>query len=73
MTCLSCGTQIADKALICFRCGQATTAPRVAPPPSSGSIFDTRRRVGLPTRVAWVAGVIAGIAAAYAAWAALAP
>ena len=33
MTCRNCGTEIADKALICYRCGEATTAPRVAPPP----------------------------------------
>lgn len=32
MTCQTCGTEIADKALICYRCGAATTAPRVAPP-----------------------------------------
>jgi hypothetical protein len=36
MVCQNCGTEIADKALVCFRCGQATTAPvrRPAPPPS---------------------------------------
>jgi hypothetical protein len=33
MTCANCGTEIADKALICYRCGEATTAPKVAPPP----------------------------------------
>ena len=33
MTCRNCGTEIADKALICFRCGTATTAPRIPPPP----------------------------------------
>lgn len=27
MTCRSCGTDIADKALICFRCGAATADP----------------------------------------------
>jgi hypothetical protein len=27
MHCRSCGTEIADKALICFRCGAATTDP----------------------------------------------
>ena len=27
MTCRSCGTEIADQALICFRCGAATTDP----------------------------------------------
>jgi hypothetical protein len=32
MTCKQCGTEIADKALICFRCGAATTEPRVTPP-----------------------------------------
>lgn len=32
MKCATCGTEIADKALICFRCGEATTTPRHAPP-----------------------------------------
>jgi hypothetical protein len=32
MKCRSCGTEIADKALICFRCGAATSAPRIPPP-----------------------------------------
>ena len=32
MLCRQCGTEIADKALICFRCGTATTEPRVPPP-----------------------------------------
>jgi hypothetical protein len=33
MKCRNCGTEIAEKALICYRCGEATTAPRVQPPP----------------------------------------
>jgi zinc-ribbon domain len=33
MKCRNCGTEIAEKALICFRCGTATTEPRIAPPP----------------------------------------
>jgi hypothetical protein len=33
MKCTNCGTEIADKALICYRCGEATTAPRIQPPP----------------------------------------
>jgi hypothetical protein len=33
MRCRFCDTEIADKALICYRCGRATTDPRVAPPP----------------------------------------
>ena len=27
MQCRNCGTEIADKAIICFRCGQGTTDP----------------------------------------------
>jgi hypothetical protein len=27
MVCRSCGTEIADKAIVCFRCGAATTDP----------------------------------------------
>ena len=34
MKCRNCGTEIADKALICYRCGTATTEPRIAPPAS---------------------------------------
>lgn len=34
MRCRFCDTQIADKAIICFRCGRATTDRRVAPPPA---------------------------------------
>lgn len=38
MTCRNCGTEIADKALICFRCGTATTEAkrRPAAPERSG-------------------------------------
>ncbi|MGE5199464.1 MAG: hypothetical protein ACM3H9_07470 [Rhodospirillaceae bacterium] len=35
MTCQHCGTAIADKALVCFRCGQPTAAP-AAPRPAPG-------------------------------------
>jgi hypothetical protein len=35
MKCRNCGTEIADKALICYRCGTATTAPRIPPPPAT--------------------------------------
>ena len=42
MHCRHCGTDIADKALICYRCGRATTEPRVTPP-EDGSLFDRPR------------------------------
>jgi hypothetical protein len=32
MKCRTCGTKIADKALICYRCGVATSDPLVTPP-----------------------------------------
>ncbi len=32
MTCRKCGTEIADKALVCYKCGTATTEPVFAPP-----------------------------------------
>jgi uncharacterized membrane protein YvbJ len=31
MQCRSCGTEIADKALICYKCGTATTAAKYQP------------------------------------------
>jgi hypothetical protein len=31
MTCRNCGTEIADKALICYRCGTATAEPVFKP------------------------------------------
>ena len=31
MICRQCGTEIADKALICYRCGTATTEPTHQP------------------------------------------
>lgn len=47
MKCKNCGTEIADNALICYRCGRATTEPRITPP-STGSVFAHRRRSRLP-------------------------
>jgi hypothetical protein len=47
MTCKHCGAEIAEKALICYRCGNATTEPRVKPP-DEGSIFERPRRSPLP-------------------------
>jgi hypothetical protein len=32
MTCRSCGTEIAANALICYKCGTATTEPKIQPP-----------------------------------------
>jgi hypothetical protein len=47
MICVHCGTEIADKALICYKCGHATTEPRIKPP-SEGPLFDRPRRSPVP-------------------------
>ena len=33
MKCRNCGTEIADKAIVCYRCGTATTDPVRTPAP----------------------------------------
>jgi hypothetical protein len=63
MKCKYCGTEIADKALICYRCGNATTEPRIKPP-SEGSLFDPPRRSRLPM----VAVVLLIVLALVVAW-----
>lgn len=52
MICKYCGTEIADKALICYRCGHATTEPRIKPP-AEGPLFERpRRRSPVPILIA---------------------
>jgi hypothetical protein len=31
MTCKNCGTEIAERAIVCYRCGQPTTEAKLAP------------------------------------------
>ena len=57
MKCRACSTEIADNALICYRCGTATAEPRIPPPA-------TRRRAGAP---GWLLPALAAAAAAAAA------
>ncbi len=59
MVCAACGTEIADKALICYRCGAATHAP--APVGRAGAA-DRRRRVR------WMLAALAAVTAAAIAW-----
>ena len=37
MQCRNCGAEIAANALICYKCGTATTEPRLKPPPARPS------------------------------------
>jgi hypothetical protein len=64
MTCTHCGTEIADKALICYRCGHATTEPRIKPP-AEGSLFDRPRRSRTPLVIIVILIVLAAIAARF--------
>jgi hypothetical protein len=61
MTCRHCGTEIAAKALICYRCGKATSDPVVAPP-ATESVFAGRRRARWPIVVLVVVVVLVAAA-----------
>jgi hypothetical protein len=64
MRCKYCQTEIADKALICYRCGNATTEPRIKPP-AEGPLFERKRRSRLPLVIVVIIIVLA-LAAAWA-------
>ncbi|MGB7220142.1 MAG: hypothetical protein WBD07_15195 [Vicinamibacterales bacterium] len=51
MLCRQCGTEIAEKALVCFRCGAATAEPAVTAP------VPGRRRSSLHLQLALLAFV----------------
>ncbi|MGE0447068.1 MAG: zinc-ribbon domain-containing protein [Vicinamibacterales bacterium] len=65
MICTHCGTEIADKALICYRCGNATTEPRVKPP-ADGPLFEPPRRSRAPMVLIVLLILIALLIAAWA-------
>jgi hypothetical protein len=67
MICTHCGTEIADKALICYRCGNATTEPRVKPP-SQGPLFERPRRSRMPVVVIVVLILLAFLIAWALGW-----
>jgi hypothetical protein len=62
LKCRFCGTDIADKALICYRCGRATTDPKVAPPPPE-SLFKKRR-----SKTPWVIAALVVVLVALLLW-----
>jgi hypothetical protein len=64
MICKHCGTEIADKALICYRCGNPTTEPRIKPP-AEESLFDRPRRSRLPLVIALIVLILLAL---FGAW-----
>ena len=56
MTCPQCGTEISEKAIVCFRCGRATAEPGSARPAAA-------RASGRPVPVA-LAGLLVLVVAA---------
>jgi hypothetical protein len=80
MKCRSCGTAIADRAIVCFRCGAPTDMP--APPPRRRAPAPRRRRAAAPLAAVIVVAIIAlavwllprtpaGSPARWAGWAAV--
>lgn len=54
MNCRSCGTEIAEKALICFRCGAATSDPVRQP-------YVAKKRSPVPALVSGAVLIAAGV------------
>ncbi len=61
MQCRACGTEIADKALICYRCGQPTASPTPSQPATRP------RRLLVPIIAAFAIVVIGALYMAMAA------
>jgi uncharacterized membrane protein YvbJ len=62
MQCRNCGAEIADKALICYRCGTATTEAKYQPAPLP------RRSAGRSRTIALVIVIVVVALAALYLW-----
>jgi uncharacterized membrane protein YvbJ len=60
MQCRNCGAEIADKALICYRCGTATTEARYQPAP-----IGRRRSSTMLRTIVLILVILAAVVAAY--------
>jgi len=60
MQCRSCGAEIAEKALICYRCGTATTEARYQPAP-----IGRRRSSSMLRTIVLIVAILAAVLAAY--------
>ena len=59
MQCRNCGTEIADKALICYKCGTATTEAKYQPAPLPRAGASSSRTLLLVVIVIVIAGLVA--------------
>jgi len=55
MQCRNCGADIADKALICYRCGTATTEAKYQPAPLPQRSSSSSRTIILVLTIAAIA------------------
>jgi uncharacterized membrane protein YvbJ len=60
MQCRNCGAEIADKALICYRCGTATTEARYQPAP-----IGRRRSSTMLRTIVLILAILAAVLAVY--------
>ena len=58
MQCRNCGIEIADKALICYRCGTATTEAKYKPVPIKARRMPASLWAALTAAAALAAGVL---------------
>jgi hypothetical protein len=69
MTCRDCGAEIADKALICYRCGAATTEAKYQPAPirrrGATNRLARTRSITLSFLLAVLLAILLGLAAFY--------
>lgn len=72
MKCRNCGIEIADKALICYRCGTATTEAKFKPAPlrrsSSSLVVSVLIIIVLTVAALFVNRTMAGEAPRLASW-----
>lgn len=71
MLCKQCGTEIADKALVCYRCGAATFESRVKPParkPAGSSIPAIAALLVLVLAALFMSQAAAGEAPRFVSW-----
>jgi len=61
MTCTKCGATIAEKAIVCYRCGTPTAIPS-APRPNGMPPVRARLRMGPVPIVLMVLGALVGVA-----------